>query len=101
MEQPFNYEAQLAEQEAVCNAKKEHLHQARAEALQKQFELTELNQPTFFQRHFVNLRKKKEQAWAAYQEASLALEQAKLDLEEQNQRLARLKAEYQAILDEK
>lgn len=94
-------ESQLAGQESVCRTAKEHLEQLQAEALQKQFALTELNHPTFFQRHFGNLRKKKDEAWAAYQEISLALEQAKLDLAEHNDSLARLKAEYQAILAEK
>lgn len=108
MEQSANYETrrsfletQLTEQEAICKAKKEYLEAVQAEALQKQFDLTELNNPTFFQRRFGNLRKKKDAAWAAYQEVCLRLDQAKLDLEEQNDRLAQLKAEYQAILAKK
>lgn len=94
-------ESQLREQESVCRTVKEHLDQVQAEALQKQFDLTELNHPTFFQRHFGNLRKQKDAAWAAYQEAVLVLEQAKLDLAEQNQRLAQLKAEYAVLLSDK
>ena len=105
MEKSANYETrlsfletQLTEQEAICKAKKDHLDEVQAEALQKQFDLTELNHPTFFQRHFGNLRKRKDEAWAAYQEAVLQVEQAKLDLEEQKARMSQLQSEYQAIL---
>lgn len=83
-------EEKIAEQEAVCRRAKENLDLAQAEALQRQFELTQLNNPGFFQRHFGSLRKKKEAAWAAYQEAVLALEQAKLDFAQETARLSSL-----------
>jgi hypothetical protein len=105
MEKSANYETrlsfletQLTEQEAICKAKKDHLDEVQAEALQKQFDLTKLNHPTFFQRHFGNLRKRKDEAWAVYQEAVLQVEQAKLDLEEQKSRMSQLQSEYQAII---
>ena len=92
---------QLDEQAACCEKAKELLSLAHAEALQKQFELTQLNNAGFFMRRFGHLQQKKEAAWVEYQRANLALEQAKLDLSEQNNRLAQLKAQYQAIFDEK
>lgn len=94
-------ERQLSQQKEACAQVKSQLELAKAEALQKQFDLTELNHPNFFQRRFGNLRKKRDDAWAAYQEAVLALEQAKLDVAEQQDRLERLQAEYQTLLSAK
>ena len=96
----ISLEQQIASQEELCRRAKDQLELAQSKALQRQFEVTKLNTPGFFRRHFCNLRKQKKKAWDACQEACLVLEQAKLDLAEQNECLAKLKTAYQTILAE-
>ncbi len=97
MEPIQNLQTQLAEQESLCRTLEEHLQQAKALAVQKQFEVTKLNHAGFFQRHFSNLRNKKDAAWAEYRNAVFAADELKLALDAQQKKLAQLRDKISQI----
>lgn len=90
--------AQLAALEESCITLKKKLEQLRKEAIQQKFDLNALDHPGFFQKHFGNLKAKKEAAWQAYRAALSAQDQAQMDYDEQSARCAALRAEYTALI---
>ena len=92
---PESLRSRLTEQEALCNSLNEHLREAQALAVAKQFEVTRLNHAGFFQRSFGNLRKKQDAAWAEYRSAVMAADALKLTLAAQQSKLDALRAQLE------
>lgn len=97
MENIQDLKSQLAQLEAQCKALEEQLRQAKELAVQKQFEVTKLNHAGFFQRHFSNLRNKKDAAWAEYRNAVFAADELKLALDAQKKKLEQLRDKVSQI----
>lgn len=90
--------AQLDELEVLCNTLSTKLREAQDLAVAKQFEVTKLNNPSFFQRNFTNLRKKQDAAWAVYRSAVTAADELKMELASQKAKLEKLRKEYNDLI---